>query len=154
MSATLLCARRPAGGQRSHFQPRLHHRSGVHAAIQGAATLLASTYDPEGASWTAFFKLPDGGFRVVRRIPNEGECRRYIDAFRTISRLPAGSWLRPPPPARNVAAWRPRQSLPPAPKPDLPPASLRRPDWLRNQTQRACRPNPATFRSAASNIRR
>ena len=21
-------------------------------------------YDPEGASWTAFFKLPDGGFRV------------------------------------------------------------------------------------------
>ena len=40
-------------------------------------------YDPEGASWTAFFKLPDGGFRVVRRIPNEGECRRYIDAFRS-----------------------------------------------------------------------
>src|SRR6476620_870407 len=40
-------------------------------------------YDPEGASWTAFFKLPDGAFRVVRRIPNEGECRRYIDAFKS-----------------------------------------------------------------------
>ena len=26
-------------------------------------------YDPEGVSWTAFFKLPDGAFRVVRKIP-------------------------------------------------------------------------------------
>jgi hypothetical protein len=40
-------------------------------------------YDPNLSTWTAFFKLPEGGFRVVRRIPNEGECRRYIDAFRS-----------------------------------------------------------------------
>ena len=53
------------------------------------------TYDPGLSTWTAFFKLPDGAFRVVRKIPNEGECRRYIDAFRTISRPPAGSWLSP-----------------------------------------------------------
>jgi hypothetical protein len=52
-------------------------------------------YDPEGASWTAFFKLPDGGFRVVR------PCRRRL-----------------------------------------------------RQTPPALKPNPATFRSAASNIRR
>jgi hypothetical protein len=35
-----ICARRPAGRQRPHFQPRLHHRSGVYAAIQGAERCL------------------------------------------------------------------------------------------------------------------
>ena len=37
---------------------------------------------PDGLSWTAFFKLPDGGFRTVGGINSEDECKRYIGAFR------------------------------------------------------------------------
>src|SRR6476620_8109117 len=73
-------------------------------------------YDPEGASWTAFFKLPDGGFRVVRRIPNEGECRRYIDAFR--SDIPAACRQLAQPDTCNVACIKPLELPPPAAKPD------------------------------------
>src|ERR1700729_3073000 len=39
------------------------------------------TYNPDGLSWTAFFKLPDGGFRTVGGINSEDECKRYIGAF-------------------------------------------------------------------------
>ena len=73
-------------------------------------------YDPEGASWTAFFKLPDGAFRVVRRIPNEGECRRYIDAFR--SDIPAACRQLAQPDTCNVACIKPLEPSPPAAKPD------------------------------------
>ena len=62
-------------------------------------------YDPEGTSWTAFFKLPDGGFRVVRKIPSEGECRRYIDAFR--SDIPAACRQLAQPDTCNVAYIKP-----------------------------------------------
>ena len=40
------------------------------------------TYDPGLSTWTAFFKLPDGGFRTVGKIASEDECRRYIGAFK------------------------------------------------------------------------
>ena len=32
-------------------------------------------YDPEGTSWTAFFKLPEGGFKTVGKIASEDECQ-------------------------------------------------------------------------------
>jgi hypothetical protein len=119
------------------------------------------TYDPEGTSWTAFFKLPDGVFRVVRKIPNEGECRRYIDAFR--SDVPAACRQLAQPDTCNVACIKPLEpaAKPQAasPEPDTEPRNLCRrrcqstpPASLRGQL--ALTPNPATFRSAASNIRR
>src|SRR6478672_9331562 len=78
------------------------------------------TYDPEGTSWTAFFKLPDGAFRVVRRIPNEGECRRYIDAFR--SDIPAACRQLAQPDTCNVACIKPLEPPPAAkPVPQAPP---------------------------------
>jgi hypothetical protein len=40
------------------------------------------TYDPDGTTWTAFFKLPGSGLRTMGRIPNEGECHRYIAALK------------------------------------------------------------------------
>ena len=77
-------------------------------------------YDPEGTRWTAFFKLPDGAFRVVRRIPNEGGCRRYIDAFR--SDIPAACRQLAQPDTCNVACVKPLvEPPPPAAKPDAPP---------------------------------
>ena len=34
------------------------------------------------STWTAFFKLPEGGFRTVGKIASEDECNRYIGAFK------------------------------------------------------------------------
>ena len=106
-------------------------------------------YDPGGTSWTAFFKLPDGAFRVVRRIPNEGECRRYIDAFK--SDIPAACRQLAQPDTCNVACIKPLE--PPPPRRNLC-RRRRRSTQPRNLTPPALNPNPATFRSAASNIRR
>ena len=39
-------------------------------------------YDPGLSTWTAFFKLPEGGFRTVGKIASEDECKRYIGAFK------------------------------------------------------------------------
>jgi hypothetical protein len=39
-------------------------------------------YDAGLSTWTAFFKLPDGGFRTVGKIASEDECKRYIGAFK------------------------------------------------------------------------
>ena len=95
-------------------------------------------YDPEGTSWTAFFKLPDGAFRVVRRISNEGECRRYIDAFR--SDIPAACRQLAQPDTCNVACVKPLvEPPPPAAKPDAPPD--------------APKPDPASLETNPSNIR-
>ena len=72
-------------------------------------------YDPDSTSWTAFFKLPTGGFRTVGSINSEDECKRYIGAFKddvpaacrqlalpatcsAACRLPTGDNSPPPPP--------------------------------------------------------
>jgi hypothetical protein len=39
-------------------------------------------YDAGLSTWTAFFKLPEGGFRTVGKISSEDECKRYIGAFK------------------------------------------------------------------------
>ena len=83
-------------------------------------------YDPEGTSWTAFFKLPDGAFRVVRRIPNESECRRYIDAFK--SDIPAACRQLAQPDTCNVACVAPVPAPPPAAKPVEPDPTPAPPD--------------------------
>ena len=133
-----ICARRPAGRQRSHFQPRLHHRSGVCAAIQGAERCLLH-YDPEGTTWTAFFKLPEGGLRTVGKITSEDECKRYVGAFQ--DGIPAACRQLAQPVTCNVACVAPvppkptgltRQASAVPPPPD--PAALS--SWHRHQTRR------------------
>jgi len=96
-------------------------------------------YDPGGTSWTAFFKLPDGAFRVVRRIPNEGECRRYIDAFR--SDIPAACRQLAQPDTCNVACIKPLEPPPAAkPVPQAPPEHT------------APKPDPASIEPKPSDI--
>ena len=76
-------------------------------------------YDPDGTSWTAFFKLPDGAFRVVRKIPSEGECQRYIAAFK--SDIPTACRQLPMPNTCSAACRLPETpppAKPEAPKPD------------------------------------
>jgi hypothetical protein len=92
-------------------------------------------YDPEDVSWTAFFKLPDGAFRVVRRIPNESECRRYIDAFK--SDIPAACRQLAQPDTCNVACIKPLEPPPPAAKPPEPDP----------------KPDPASIETKPSDIR-
>jgi hypothetical protein len=87
-------------------------------------------YDPDATTWTAFFKLPDGGFRTVGRINSEDECKRYIGAFR--DDVPAACRQLAIPNACSVACRAADPPLPPppavkpqpdpAPKPD--PAAL------------------------------
>jgi hypothetical protein len=102
-------------------------------------------YDPEGTSWTAFFKLPDGAFRVVRKIPNEGECRRYIDAFR--SDIPAACRQLAQPDTCNVACIKPLEPTPPPPaaKP-VPPEPDTKP------VPQAAPPDPASIETKPSDI--
>jgi len=96
-------------------------------------------YDPGGTSWTAFFKLPDGAFRVVRRIPNEGECRRYIDAFK--SDIPAACRQLAQPDTCNVACIKPLEPPPAAkPVPQAPPEHT------------APKPDPASIEPKPSDI--
>jgi hypothetical protein len=101
-------------------------------------------YDPEGASWTAFFKLPDGGFRVVRRIPNEGECRRYIDAFK--SDIPAACRQLAQPDTCNVACIKSLELPPPAAKPGEPDPTPPPP------VPQAAPPDPASLNTKPSDI--
>ena len=85
-------------------------------------------YDAGLSTWTAFFKLPEGGFRTVGKIASEDECKRYIGAFKdgipTACRqlaMPVSCNLAcvapmPPPPAPPPAA-KPVEPDPPPPVP-------------------------------------
>ena len=97
-------------------------------------------YDEGLTTWTAFFKLPEGGFRTVGKIGSEDECKRSSVHLRTyLHRLP--------PAAKPVTGTLPAYPTPARPPAQVPPRRLR-------QTQQALTPNPAIFRSAASNTRR
>ena len=93
-------------------------------------------YDPTLSTWTAFFKLPQGGFRTVGKIASEDECDRYIGAFKD-GILTACRQLAMPvtcnvacvapvqPPAPTGSIPKPPEEMPPPepdPKPD--PASI------------------------------
>ena len=72
-------------------------------------------YDAGLSSWTAFFKLPEGGFRTVGKISSEDECKRYIGAFKDGISTACRQLAMPV--TCNVACVAP---MPPPPKPDLP----------------------------------
>jgi hypothetical protein len=91
-------------------------------------------YDPGGTTWTAFFKLPDGGFRTVGRINSEDECKRYIGAFR--DDVPAACRQLAIPITCNVACVKPIEL--PSPPPPPPPAAKPEPGT-------APKPDPAAL---------
>ena len=109
-------------------------------------------YDPNLSTWTAFFKLPEGGFRTVGKIASEDECKRYIGAFK--DGIPTACRQLAMPVTCNVACVTP--VTPPARNLWSLTRHQRRLRQCRSvrQTQQALTPNPAIFRSAASNIRR
>jgi hypothetical protein len=72
-------------------------------------------YDPSLSTWTAFFKLPEGGFRTVGKIASEDECKRYIGAFK--DGIPTACRQLAMPVTCNVACVAPVPAPPPAAKP-------------------------------------
>ena len=75
-------------------------------------------YDPNLSTWTAFFKLPEGGFRTVGKIVSEDECTRYIGAFK--DGIPTACRQLAMPVTCNVACVAPMPPPPPAPPPKPP----------------------------------
>jgi hypothetical protein len=72
-------------------------------------------YEPDGQTWTGFFKLPDGSIRNVGKIPSEAECQRYIGAFK--SDIPAACRQRATPVTCVVSCVKPLEPPPPLPPP-------------------------------------
>src|ERR1700722_5578321 len=96
-------------------------------------------YDPSLSTWTAFFKLPEGGFRTVGKIASEDECKRYIGAFK--DGIPTACRQLAMPVTCNVACVEPVQ--PPAPTGAIPPPSKPPVTAPPEGTPQAEPPNPA-----------
>jgi hypothetical protein len=98
-------------------------------------------YDPEGASWTAFFKTPAGGFGSVWRFPNESTCQNYIGALRSDVPSACRQLAHPEPcpvacTAPVTPPSRPPEVTPQAVPSDPKPPVTQSPDPAALQTQR------------------
>ena len=83
-------------------------------------------YDAGLSTWTAFFKLPEGGFRTVGKISSEDECKRYVGAFK--DGIPTACRQLAMPVTCNVACVAPVPAPPPAAKPVEPDPTPAPPD--------------------------
>jgi len=77
-------------------------------------------YDAGLSTWTAFFKLPEGGFRTVGKIASEDECKRYIGAFK--DGIPTACRQLAMPVTCNVACVTPMP--PPSRPPEVTPQAV------------------------------
>src|SRR5580692_7196589 len=77
-------------------------------------------YDAGLSTWTAFFKLPEGGFRTVGKIASEDECKRYIGAFK--DGIPTACRQLAMPVTCNVACVSPMP--PPSRPPEVTPQAV------------------------------
>ena len=91
MSATLY-ALVVLQGTTLNFSPGYTTAAECLAVFTKGRTLVCFPYDPEGTTWTAFFKTPGQWLRVyLGSFPNETVCQNYVGAFkvRCPGRLPA-----------------------------------------------------------------
>ena len=95
-------------------------------------------YDAGLSTWTAFFKLPEGGFRTVGKISSEDECKRYVGAFK--DGIPTACRQLAMPVTCNVACVAPVQ--PPAPTGSIPNPVPSKPPEV---TPQAVPPDPASL---------
>ena len=103
-------------------------------------------YDAGLSTWTAFFKLPEGGFRTVGKIASEDECNRYIGAFK--DGIPTACRQLAMPITCNVACVAP-VTTPPAAKPVEPDKTPASPPVVVPQ---AAPPDPASLNPKPSDI--
>ena len=102
-------------------------------------------YDPNLSTWTAFFKLPEGGFRTVGKINSEDKCKRYIGAFK--DGIPTACRQLAMPVTCNVACVAP-VTPPPAAKPVQPDPTPASPPAV----PQAVPPDPASLNPKPSDI--
>jgi hypothetical protein len=103
-------------------------------------------YDAGLSTWTAFFKLPEGGFRTVGKISSEDECKRYIGAFK--DGIPTACRQLAMPVTCNVACVAPVPAPPPAAKPVQPDPTPASPPAV----PQAAPPDPASLNPKPSDI--
>jgi hypothetical protein len=101
-------------------------------------------YDPNLSTWSAFFKLPGGGFRRVYGVNSEDECKRYIGAFK--DDVPAACRQLAQPVTCNVACVAPAQ--PPAPTGSIP----AKPPEVTPPPESDTKPDPASIENKPSDI--
>ena len=129
MSSTLFALVILQGASGLTFEPGYTSKEQCLSVYRGPS-VSCFQYDPEGVTWTAFFKTPAGGFGSVWRFPNESTCQNYIGALR--SDVPSAcrqlAHPEPCPVACTAPVTPPKppevtpQAVPPDPKPAPPPA--------------------------------
>ena len=102
-------------------------------------------YDAGLSTWTAVFKLPEGGFRTVGKISSEDECKRYVGAFK--DGIPTACRQLAMPVTCNVACVAP-VTPPPAAKPVEPDKTPASPPVV----PQAAPPDPASLNPKPSDI--
>jgi hypothetical protein len=142
MSATLFALVALQGSVPS-FSPGYPSLQECQAVYQGPY-VTCFPYDPDGRTWTAFFRIQDGTVRAVTRIPNEAECQRIVGNMRddtpracrqldqpyhctSLCRVEIAP-MQPPAPTGTIPS-PPAPPMPPAPKSDQLPSDTK-PDPL------------------------
>ena len=115
MSSTLFALVILQGTSGLAFEPGYTSKEQCLSVYRGPS-VSCFQYDPEGVTWTAFFKTPAGGFGSVWRFPNESTCQNYIGALR--SNVPSACRQLAHPEPCPVACKLPE--TPPAAKPPEP----------------------------------
>ena len=123
MSATLYALVILQGTSGLAFEPGYTSKEQCLSLYRGPS-VSCFQYDPEGVTWTAFFKTPAGGFGSVWRFPNESICQNYIGALR--SDVPSACRQLAHPEPCPVACKLPETpaAKPPEPDPKPDPASI------------------------------
>jgi hypothetical protein len=123
MSSTLFALVILQGTSGLAFEPGYTSKEQCLSVYRGPS-VSCFQYDPEGVTWTAFFKTPAGGFGSVWRFPNESTCQNYIGALR--SDVPSACRQLAHPEPCPVACKLPETpaAKPPEPDPKPDPASI------------------------------
>jgi hypothetical protein len=114
MSSTLFALVILQGTSGLAFEPGYTSKEQCLSVYRGPS-VSCFQYDPEGVTWTAFFKTPAGGFGSVWRFPNESTCQNYIGALR--SDVPSACRQLAHPEPCPVACKLPETPKPPEPDP-------------------------------------
>ena len=147
MSSTLFALVILQGTSGLAFEPGYTSKEQCLSVYRGPS-VSCFQYDPEGVTWTAFFKTPAGGFGSVWRFPNESTCQNYIGALRSDVPSACRQLAHPEPcPVACKLPETPPAAKPPEPDPKpVPQAAPPDPASLNNT-------KPGDMMSAASNIR-
>jgi hypothetical protein len=123
MSATLYALVVLQGTSGLAFEPGYTSKEQCLSVYRGPS-VSCFQYNPEGVTWTAFFKTPAGGFGSVWRFPNESTCQNYIGALRSDVPSACRQLAHPEPCPVDCKLPETPAAKPPEPDPKPDPASI------------------------------